>query len=69
MQTAELVFNHVFGIHEDMVSDWGPQFIAKVWKAFFTLLGVTLSLSSGYRRLDLSYEPSAMAARTLGTSS
>lgn len=47
MQSAELVFNHVFGIHEDI--DWGPQFIAKVWKAFFTtLLGVTLSLSSGY---------------------
>lgn len=51
VQTTELVFDHVFwyfGIHEDMVSDWGPQFITKVWKAFFTLLGVTLSLSSGY---------------------
>lgn len=49
MQTAELVFNHVFqyfGIPEDILSDWGPQFIAKVWKAFFTLLGVTLSLDT-----------------------
>ncbi len=26
----------------------GPQFISWVWKAFFSLLGVTVSLSSGY---------------------
>ncbi len=42
-----LVFCY-YGIPEDIVSDWGPQFISKVWKAFFTLLGVTVSLSSGY---------------------
>ncbi len=42
-----LVFCY-YGIPEDNVSDWGPQFISKVWKAFFTLLGVTVSLSSGY---------------------
>ncbi len=42
-----LVF-HYYGIPEHIVSDWGPQFISKVWKAFFTLLGVTVSLSSGY---------------------
>ncbi|XP_067230540.1 rhomboid-related protein 3 isoform X1 [Chanodichthys erythropterus] len=51
MATAELMFNHVFrhyGIPEDIVSDRGPQFVSRVWKAFFSLLGVTVSLSSGY---------------------
>ncbi len=51
LQTAELLFNQVFryyGIPEDIVSDRGPQFISRVWKAFFSLLGVTVSLSSGY---------------------
>lgn len=51
MQTAELIFSNgfwYFWIPEDIVSDWDPQFVAKLWKAFFTLLGGTLSLSSGY---------------------
>ncbi|KAK3548515.1 hypothetical protein QTP70_013359 [Hemibagrus guttatus] len=51
METAELMFNHVFcyfGIPEDIVSDQGPQFISKVWKAFFTHLSVAVSLLSGY---------------------
>ncbi len=51
MMTAELMFNHVFryfGIPEDIVSDRGPQFISHVWQNFFKLLGVTVSLSSGY---------------------
>ncbi len=51
LQTAELLFNRVFryyGIPEDIVSDRGPQFISRIWKAFFSLLGVTISLSSGY---------------------
>ncbi len=51
LQTAELLFNGVFryyGIPEDIVSDRGPQFISRVWKAFFSLLGVTVSLTSGY---------------------
>ncbi|KAI2665792.1 Transposon Tf2-9 polyprotein [Labeo rohita] len=46
-----ILFNHVFryyGLPEDIVSDRGPQFISRVWKAFFKLLGVTVSLSSGY---------------------
>ncbi|KAI2648258.1 Transposon Tf2-9 polyprotein [Labeo rohita] len=50
-ETAECLFNQVFrhyGIPEDIVSDRGPQFISRVWKAFFKLLGVTVSLSSGY---------------------
>ncbi len=51
METAEVLFNHVFrnfGIPEDIVSDRGPQFISRVWRAFCSLLGVTISLSSGY---------------------
>ncbi len=51
METAEKIFNHVFryfGIPEDIVSDRGPQFISRVWKNFLKLLGVTVSLSSGY---------------------
>ncbi len=51
METAEALFQHVFrnfGIPEDIVSDRGPQFISRVWHAFFRLLGVTVSLSSGY---------------------
>ncbi len=51
METAELMFNHMFryfGIPEDIVSDRGPQFISRVWKSFVKLLGVTISLSTGY---------------------
>ncbi len=51
MVTTKLLFNSVFryyGIPEDIVLDRGPQFISRLWKAFFTLLGVTVSLSSGY---------------------
>ncbi len=51
METAMLMFNKIFryyGIPEDVVSDRGPQFISKVWKVFFSLLGVTARLSSGY---------------------
>ncbi|KAL0173822.1 hypothetical protein M9458_029790, partial [Cirrhinus mrigala] len=51
METSKCLFNHVFryyGIPEDIVSDRGPQFISRVWKSFFKLLGVTVSLSSGY---------------------
>ncbi len=45
------MFNHSFrhfGIPKDIVSDRGPQFISSVWKNFLKLLGVTVSLSSGY---------------------
>ncbi|KAL0150107.1 hypothetical protein M9458_054534 [Cirrhinus mrigala] len=51
LETAEILFNHVFcyyGIPENIVSDRGPQFISRIWKSFFKLLGVTVSLSSGY---------------------
>ncbi|KAK3520197.1 hypothetical protein QTP70_017927 [Hemibagrus guttatus] len=51
MKAAELLFNQVFcyfGIPEDIVSDRGPQFVSRVWRAFFTRLGVAVNLSSGY---------------------
>ncbi|KAK3543293.1 hypothetical protein QTP70_014045 [Hemibagrus guttatus] len=51
MEAAELLFNQVFryfGIPEDIVSDRGPQFVSRVWRAFFRRLGVAINLSSGY---------------------
>ncbi len=51
LETTEQLFTHVsrsFGIPEDIVSDRGPKCISHMWKAFFHLLGVTVSLSSGY---------------------
>ena len=50
-ETAEALFTHIFrnfGIPEDIVSDRGPQFISRFWKAFLHLMGVTVSLTSGY---------------------
>ncbi|CAM4706099.1 unnamed protein product [Leuciscus chuanchicus] len=50
-KTAEMLFTEIFrhfGIPEDIVSDRGPQFISRVWKSFFKLLGVSVSLTSGY---------------------
>lgn len=50
-ESAELLFNHAFcyfGLPEDLVLYRSPQLISHVWKGFFTLLGVTVSLSSGY---------------------
>ncbi|XP_029288813.1 uncharacterized protein LOC115009158 [Cottoperca gobio] len=49
--SASALFDHVFrhfGLPEDVVSDRGPQFISRFWRAFFSRLGVTVSLTSGY---------------------
>ncbi|KAL0177388.1 hypothetical protein M9458_026282, partial [Cirrhinus mrigala] len=51
METAELLCNWVFrfyGLPEDIVSDRGPQFSSRLWSSFFHLLGVNVSLTSGY---------------------
>ncbi len=51
LETVEALFHNLFrtfGIPEDVVSDCGPQFVSRVWKVFFKLLDVTVSLSSGY---------------------
>ncbi|KAI2666981.1 Transposon Tf2-6 polyprotein [Labeo rohita] len=51
MNTAQLLFSQIFrhfGIPEDILSDRGTQFTSRVWREFFRLLGVSISLSSGY---------------------
>jgi len=50
-ETAEAVLFHVLRLHgfpRDVVSDRGPQFTSQFWKAFCSLIGATVSLSSGY---------------------
>ena len=45
------MFDHVFRVlrlPQDIVTDRGPQFSSRVWRAFFKLLRATASLSSGY---------------------
>uniref|UniRef100_A0A3B3SKT7 Gypsy retrotransposon integrase-like protein 1 n=1 Tax=Paramormyrops kingsleyae TaxID=1676925 RepID=A0A3B3SKT7_9TELE len=49
--TAELILEHVVRLHgfpRDIVSDRGPQFTARFWKAICRLINSTCSLSSGY---------------------
>ena len=49
--TAQLLITHVVRLHgipTDIVSDRGPQFTARFWRAFCTLLGTEVSLSSGF---------------------
>ncbi|KAL0168811.1 hypothetical protein M9458_037033, partial [Cirrhinus mrigala] len=51
METAEALCNAVFryyGLPEDIVSDRGPQFTSRLWSNFLRLLGVNVSLMSGY---------------------
>lgn len=50
-ETAQLLVQHVFRIHglpTSVVSDRGPQFTSRFWKAFCTLIGATVDLSSGF---------------------
>ncbi len=37
-----------YGLPEDIVSDRGPQFTSRVWKAFCQQLNINVSLTSGY---------------------
>ena len=49
--TAQLLVTHVVRLHgipAEIVSDRGPQFTACFWRAFCTLLGTQVSLSSGF---------------------
>ncbi len=51
LETAEHLYHQVFRnfeVPEEIVSNRSPQFISRVWKAFFRQLGVTVSLFSGY---------------------
>uniref|UniRef100_A0A3Q3A6S0 Gypsy retrotransposon integrase-like protein 1 n=1 Tax=Kryptolebias marmoratus TaxID=37003 RepID=A0A3Q3A6S0_KRYMA len=50
-QTAQLLVKHVFRLHgipQDILSDRGPQFSARVWKHFCSALEAKVSLTSGY---------------------
>ncbi len=50
-ETAEALLEQVFhfyGLPEDIVSDRGPQFTSRVWKAFCQQLNINVSLISGY---------------------
>uniref|UniRef100_A0A8C6LPJ1 Integrase catalytic domain-containing protein n=1 Tax=Nothobranchius furzeri TaxID=105023 RepID=A0A8C6LPJ1_NOTFU len=50
-RTAELLLEQVVRLHgfpQDVVSDRGPQFLSRFWKAFCHLAGASTSLSSGY---------------------
>lgn len=38
----------VNGFPQDIVSDWGPQFVSWFWREFCRLIGATVSLVSGY---------------------
>lgn len=45
------MFHHVsrvYGLPEDIVSDWGTQFTSQVWKAFCCHLDINISITSGY---------------------
>ena len=49
--TARLFLNHVVKLHgmpERIISDRDPRFTAHFWKAFWTGLGTTLSMSTAY---------------------
>ncbi len=51
LETAEVLCNYVFrfyGLPENVVSDWGPQFTSHVWSAFCCQLNINVSLHSGY---------------------
>ena len=51
LETANLLVVHIFRLHGipvDIVSDRGPQFAARTWRAFCLALGASASLSSGY---------------------
>ena len=50
-ETAEVMMRHVLlshGFPKDVVTDQGSQFASCFWKAFCSLLGATVSLTSGY---------------------
>ncbi len=49
--TAEIVLQNIArinGIPVDIVTDQGPQFMSRYWRAFWSLFGSSVSLSSGF---------------------
>jgi hypothetical protein len=50
-RTADLFLRNVFRFHglpDEVISDRGPQFKAKFWKAIMKTLGIKINLSSAY---------------------
>ena len=50
-QLAELFVRHIFRLHglpRTIVSDRGPQFVAKFWQALCTILKIQAKLSTPY---------------------
>uniref|UniRef100_A0A3B3H4X2 Gypsy retrotransposon integrase-like protein 1 n=1 Tax=Oryzias latipes TaxID=8090 RepID=A0A3B3H4X2_ORYLA len=50
-ELAVLVSQHLFRLHglpQNITSDRGPQFVAAFWREFCCLLGIKVSLSSGF---------------------
>lgn len=50
-QTADLILKEVvqiYGPPVNLLSDCGPQFIARFWRSFWKQLGVELSITLGY---------------------
>lgn len=50
-ETAEFLLQHIFYLHgllRDIVSDRGSQFPTRFWTEFWRLLGISVSLSSGF---------------------
>jgi transposase InsO family protein len=49
--TTKIFLENIYRLHglpEEIISDRGPQFIAKFWKRFCQALGITVKLSSAY---------------------
>ena len=49
--TAKLIFDNVirrFGMPKKIISDRGPQFASRLFRALFARLGVTTALSTAY---------------------
>lgn len=50
-ETTEIVLQNVVRIHGipvDIVTDRGPQFMSRYWRAFWSLFGSSVDLSSGF---------------------
>lgn len=50
-EMGEILAREVFRLHglpSNIVSDRGPQFVSRFWREFCSLLGISISLSSGF---------------------
>jgi hypothetical protein len=50
-EIAKLFVNNVYryrGLHDDIISDQGPQFVSKFWRSLFEILKMDIKLSSAF---------------------